>query len=337
MDGTDKKDLFAAQTTVSLALESWDRFKTPIFRVEPNLLGAVHSFTYQGRTIDITLPTISEAANIARVKLDHWRDQDGNGQVEPLDYLIHSVDVSVSLPDVHLFPSAILELPPNAVEVVTPEEQRRLATVVQGVTPLASGAFDLWIRCVRWKTGSSLLGRVAVAEVDTGWTTRLRDVNSGKTVWISAATLASPARFAISKTHWDSINRALTAGDAPPLSVDLLFDAEMHIEAGDFRRAVIDAAVAAEAYIRTMVRDTLPGALGDEAREFKTIREVLNNLFPKALLKRSKATCKVTMELHKIFDDRNKIVHGGKVADLSVGKCREHVAAVRELIADHLE
>lgn len=336
MIDTDKNDPFAESATASLTLKSWDRFKTPNLRVEPNLLGAFHSFAHHGKSVKISLPTAAEADNADRVKLDHWRGRDSDGQLEPADYLIHSVDVSVSLPGTQTFPSAVLEQPPNAFDMISPDEQQKLNRLSDYTGQIALEAFDLWMRCVRWKTGLGRFGRAAVVGPETGWKTRLCDTSSGKTVWIGKVTFIVSARPSVTSKQWETIASALVAGESPPVFVDLLFDAEMHIEAGDFRRAVIDVAVAAEVYIRSTVRSVLPGEMGEESGQFMPITKVLRTLFPKALTLLGKTACRVCSELREIFIDRNKTMHGG-VADLSKEKCDRYTALVRTLVADRLK
>ena len=46
---------------------------------------------------------------------------------------------------------------------------------------------------------------------------------------------------------------------------------------------------------------------------------------------------KPSSELHKTWDDRNDIMHSGTVDNLSSEKCLRYVAAVRKLIADHIQ
>lgn len=340
MSETPEKDFAHPNTTVSLTLKSWGRFKTPNLRVDPGLLGACHSFAYKGKSIKISLPIASEVANADRIKLDHWREREGDRQLEPMDYLIHSVDVSVAIPGLHILPTAVLEQPANAFDIISPDEQNRLELLATTAGQLALEAFDLWIRCVRWKTGFAQFGRAATVGPETGWGIRLRDASSDKMVWIGTHSFVSPARSAISPVHWANMDTALAAGDSPPVFVDLLMDAEMHMEAGDFRRSVIDASIALETYVRTVVQSTLPDGIGEAARRFideGNIRPVLERLFPEALDKRGKAGFKAPSELHQILNDRNSIMHSGSVDALSREKCVRYVAAVRKLTADHIQ
>ena len=339
MHETPEKNLVHPDAKVALKLQSGSRYKTPNLRVDASLLGAAHSFTHQERTIKISLPALSEASDAERVTLDHWRGGDGDGQLIPLDYLIHSVDVSVSLPELHTLPSAVLDRPINAYEVVTEEEQIRLEELVTTAGRIALEAFDLWIRCVRWKTGVGRFGLAPAVGSETGWGNRLRDATTGKMVWRSKIKFTVPAFTVVSSGEWESIGKTLTVGQSPPVFVDLLFDAEMHIEAGDFRRAVIDTAVAAETCIRTVVRTSLPRGLGEAAGRLialGNIRQVLQHLFPEALAVLGKEGYKLSPELHKIFDDRNAIMHSGIVHDLSREKCLSYAMEVRRLIADHV-
>ena len=324
MSETHEKESMDRNTTVLLALKSWDRFKTPNFRVDPGLLGAFHSFVHQGRQVKVSLPQESEVNNTDRVKVDCWRGGDREGEMEPLNYLIHSVDVSGVLPGETVFPSAVLAQPANALDLFTPEEQERLELLAATSGQLALAAFDLWIRCVRWKSGLSRFGRAATMGPETGWGNSLRDARTGNSVWLGKHRFVSPARSAISPVHWGSIGSALAAGESPPVFVDLLFDAEMHIEAGDFRRAVIDAAVAAETYVRTVVRSTLPSGLGRKAAqviERQNIGNVLEHLFPEALALLGKPGYKPPSELKDMLITRNSIMHSGHVDDLSREKC----------------
>lgn len=333
MPDIPEKHLADANVTVSLALKSWNRFKTPNLRVDPGLLGADHSFTHQGKSLKISLPATSEAADAKRVEVDYWRGRGGDTEKEPAGYLIHSVDVSVSLQGLHTLPSAVLDQPANASDTLAPDQQIQLEQLATTFGQIALEAFDLWMRCVRWKTGFGQFGRAGPVVPETGWGNRLRDASSGKMVWIGKQRFVSPARSAISPVHWANIRHALVGGDSPPVFVDLLFDAEMHIEAGDFRRAVIDTVVAAEAYIRTTVRSVLPG----EMTKFMPIKQVLRKLFPKALATLGKAGFKEPDELQDILEVRNAIMHSGNVGVLGREKCLLYVATVRKLITDHVQ
>lgn len=339
MHDTNKKYLPDTNGKVALTLQSWGRYETPNLRVDPGLLGAAHSFDHEGTAIKVSLPNASEATDNDRVTLDHWRGKAGDGQLEPMDYLIHSVDVSGSIPGLHTLPSAVLVQPTNLADVIAAGDRIRLERCASTAGQLALKAFDLWIRCIRWKTGLARFGRTATVGPETGWGNRLRDASTGKMVWRSEITFTVPSRRSMSSGDWESVGSALTAGQSPPVFVDLLFDAEMHIEAGDFRRAVIDAAIAAETYIRTVVRSTLPIGFGKAAGRFidqGNIRQVLHHLFPEALAMRGNAGYKPSSALQKIFDDRNNIMHSGSVHDLNREKCLSYVKEVHKLIADHV-
>ena len=123
MIDTNKKDTSGESATVSLTLMAWDRFKTSNLRVEPSLLGAAHTFSHQGRSVKVSLPAAEETTDGARVKLDHWQGRNTEGQPNPADCLIEYVDVSVSLPGTQTFPSAVLEQPPHAFDMISPDEQ----------------------------------------------------------------------------------------------------------------------------------------------------------------------------------------------------------------------
>ena len=109
---------------------------------------------------------------------------------------------------------------------------------------------------------------------------------------------------------------ALDAGESPPIFYDLLYSAMARLERGDLRLTIIDAAVAAETFMRKAVQAGLSAGLDASLEEYSEdtgIRQVVNTYFPKCLDTEQRDTFKKTIKsnLHKLFDDRNDIMHLG--------------------------
>jgi hypothetical protein len=130
----------------------------------------------------------------------------------------------------------------------------------------------------------------------------------------------------------------LQAGDDPPLHFELLLDAQMNLARNDTRRAIIDAAVAAETYIRATVLGALPPGVGPETQSIldeANLRPILTKAFPEAeqRLGRQARPKDVISRIHKLLDARNKVVHKGLMRDEYVRDCAKYLEAVSELVA----
>lgn len=330
-----------AMADIPVELEGWTAFHTPNLSIEPSLVGARHRFSFEGCTVTVGLPNAPrpDLDDQETISFSSWREVDG--KKVPLMYSIGEVQVTVSIAGSHSLPSEMLDRPPNAFDLLVESRQRGLNALAMEHYLIAERAFDRWARTLRWKTGQWEILRDRAPGLATGWGTTLRHATTAKRLWVHHDTIVVHLKRAVTQDQWKLVQASLQAGEESAVFVDLLLDAEMHFAASDLRRAIIDAAVAAETYIRSTVQQTLPTGLGECARELvdeANVRPVMTKVFPESLKQLGAPSVdKGTMsDVHKLLDARNKLLHTGLVLGVDSARCEKYVRAVRTLLAGRL-
>ncbi|WP_343733535.1 hypothetical protein [Acidovorax sp.] len=321
----------------TLNLKSWNRFRTPNLSVCTELLGRSHTFIYEGRRITVKLPRApagKKDESSDRLSLVSWRP---NGEdIIPLQYNIYSVDVSIDIDEEFRLPPEILTRNPNALDLLTTEQSTSLDRCTDESHFLSLRAFDFWTRMMRWQTEQHLIGRDDPNSPLTGMATYLVDKQSGKEVWIGTHRMTLHMSPEISEDVWCATQSLLSEVDRIPVSVDLYFDALYHLHIGDLKRAISDAAVAAESHVRAVVQEAMPDGAGPELRRLvdeANIRPIIERVYGEALsLADSPGKFEIPSGIHKLFDYRNKVLHKGAVEGLTEDRCRKLIASVRELL-----
>ena len=190
---------------------------------------------------------------------------------------------------------------------------------------------------MRWKTGLWDIGREQSAGADTGWGTTLRDAESGRRIWTHHEPMLILLSASVSRDQWIAAGAAMASNQEPPVHEELFLDAHMHLALGEIRRAVVDAAVAAEVYIRSIVQAALPVDTGERARDLvdeANIRPVMTKVFPESLARLGKAALDkgTAAAIHQLLDDRNKVMHVAAQTRVNADKCATYLQAVRTLI-----
>jgi hypothetical protein len=329
-------------------LTSWNRFRTRNLGVAPELLGQAHVFTFDGHGIAISLPSDESLPADAkqgegfigdRLSVNSWqRAQDGGLQIRRVD--VHNVDVVVDIPGRTAVPEEALNRPIRADQLFSEQQQKHLDKLASKYGNIARRAFDLWIRTMRWKADDSRIGVPEVRDAETGWGTRIREKTTQKDVWAETQIFVVPAESIVTIEVWNEVSATLDSGHYPSIYCDLLYDAMAHLERGDLQRAVVDAAVAAETYMRTIVQQGFPDDLDASLQEYineANIRPVFKKLFPAHLdTPQNKIPKALNSNLHKLFDDRNKIMHfmhSGQKKAITAQDCHKYIRTVRALIS----
>ena len=324
---------------VELSLASWNRFLSRNLSIHPDLIGATHEFTYEQSRITITLPSskhLPDEPNRGELlTFNYYREVGGNNI--PLQYWVHAVDVTVSIPTKVSVPKEILDGPPNAFKVVSEKQQEHLNGLTVTYVIVAEKAFDLWLRTLRWKCDNSAIGRPEIMGFESGWSTYLIAKPNAQRIWIAPKVLHSKGSKMLTPVVWEEVRRSLISGDTPPIYIDLIMDATEHIKLGDRQRAVVDMAVACESFLRTLVAESLPHGLQNSIVTYvddANIRPVLDKFVTDILdLTQQKALKKIRSRLHELFDLRNKLVHKGTGALVTIEKCHEYLEVAKKLIA----
>ena len=324
---------------VELELFFWSRFRTRNFAVEPELLSRSHEFDFEQHKVSVTLPSTDDLSEKAtqgeQVSVGCYREIDD--QKIPLEFNVHTVDISIFLPNKLNFPAEILSRPPKAYDLFSENQRKSLDVQTERGGQVAERAYDLWIRILRWKCNNSRIGRPEIHGAETGWATYLIDQTTNKPVWASPAVFMVKGYKRVTVVEWDEVGKALEQGLKPPVFYDLMFDGEEHLNIGDLHRGVVDLAVACEDFMRNAVMQHLPKGLNNELRRYideAHIRQVLNYFFPEVLNEDGrKLLKKINSDLQKLFTARNDILHCGRMEDLTLNTCQKFLDVTRKLIS----
>jgi hypothetical protein len=136
--------------------------------------------------------------------------------------------------------------------------------------------------------------------------------------------------------EWNKAAAHLSRLDSSPLHIALKHDAQEFLELGDFRRSLIDLAVACETFLRKVVLERLPAGLAPNVWKFVeegNINQFAANFFPALLrdevAKRYRKTIKE--ELASLFAKRNDIMHRGDTREATEENCQRFLALAGEL------
>ena len=323
-------------TVTSREVKSWTRFVIRHLGAQSDVMGHEHRFAFDQNMITVKLPRIEHVDRgegydeIASVRV---RSADG----KPRDYEILKVDVEVSRGGRLVFPLEVLSQSPNAFDLFSEAEQTHLNEVSSQHQLIAERAFEYWIRIVRWTCDDFSLGRDRGEGFHSGWGTRLADVETGKHVWIPTALFRATSYRTVSLQEWEAIQQSLSAGLYPPAYIEHKHDAEEYVERGDYRRALVDLAVACELFLRAMVVRNLPAELNEKFKKFiedGNINQYVNQFFQEIINEiGNRQFKKIQPELRSLFGRRNDLLHLGKADGVNRQLCERFLKTTKDLLA----
>lgn len=323
--------------THQIKVKSWNRFLTRNLAVKPEVLGSEHRFSFEDRTVSIKIPSIDQVDSgqgydkVASIGARRAVDN------EPLEFYIHKIDVEVSKPDTVSIPSEVLNRPPNAHDPFSDEEQKRLDKVAEQHQSTAEKAFNYWIRIVRWVCDDSRIGRDQVEDFRSGWSTYLIDAESDTKVWIQGQVFHVLGYKTLRVEEWQEIQSKLSLGSQPPIYVEFKHDAEEHIRLGDYKRSLVDMAIACDTFLRFTVLQRLPVELNTKMAAYiekANVHLYINQFFPGIIDKATnKQFKKLTSDLRALFKQRNKLVHMGKDEGIDEKLCLRFLKVTQELLS----
>lgn len=320
-------------------LRSWNRFVTRNFQIKPELIGKFHKFPFKNGIVTIRIPKKTQVDRAARfdevASRGAYRVVDG---VEiPQGYYIHKVDVEVDLSAVASLAPAVLTQHCNAYELVEPAMQEKLNLYCVDHETIAAQAFDYWLSVLRWSANNYAIGRHAVIANNSNWSTYMHEVTSNRKIWIGTACINFPGSRAFTKANWLEAAARLRKGAKAAPYLTILHEAEEYFDRGEYRRALIDMAVATELYIRAVCMSRLPNTLDSYlVRKIDRIgiSELTDQVFPGFLNEEeSKKFTAVKSDLRTMFESRNQVMH---MADYGVANeplCRKFLASAKVLLS----
>lgn len=307
--------------------------------IQPELVGALHEFIFEGYKIRIKLPSKAQIPTepLQGDLLFFNVYKEANGRKIPRDFYVRAVDVEVCVPEPILVTKDILNQPPNAFDIVPETQQAQLNKLTENYGAIAEKAFDFWLRVLRWKCGESAIGRPEIRGSASGWSTYLITEPGGQRIWIAPGISRVKRYKAVTGEIWNHADSALKKGLKPPVFVEFEFDAIEHIQLGDLQRGIVDMAVACETFLRMLVAQSLPSNLNRSVSEYvddTNIRLVLRKFVPEILTATErKQLKKIESKLHELFDVRNDILHKGRIEQLTSRDCHRFLEATSKLLA----
>lgn len=326
-------------TDPKIDLSSWSRFITRNLVVVPEILGLACEFQFEKGKARIEIPaadnltdseTDSSVLRISSYKMKNERKI-------PVSIAVNSVDVLVYLNRRVSLPKEVLTRHPNPIDLLSREQGKLLDELTTAHHDVASRAFDLWIKTLRWKSGKGAIGRPEVHGFESGWGTYLLEKKTKWRFWGTPLRLSIILHKPITLSEWHEVEKSLQLDQKPPVYIDLMFDGIEQFKLGDLQRSIVDLAVACESYMRARVIQNLPSGLTDVVLKYideAPIRRVLDNLFKETLSDNQNSRLKsIRSTLHRLFDARNDILHSGHKEDLTSADCKKYIEATKKLIA----
>lgn len=305
-------------------------FDTSYLCVPTKLLEERHSTKIDDCNVTIVLPKLdeeNEGTDAQRISKAQGRTLK-NKQIVTA-YHVFEVTVEVAPINPVVIPEKFFDGKKRRYDLLGKDE-KQLDLIGSTSIRTAIKAYALWNRLLRWKTLSPLVGR---PRFDEGYPSHgeLWEVESNRFI----TTHNEPMEFfrgtPIQLKVWNEIGRLFSKGNEPPIFLDLYSDARFHLTNNDYRRTVVDLAVACECFLRMQIESRIPKNLPQRMSNHlsdATISKVREVFFPEILDAHERDSLKkIASTLAELFTKRNNIMHDGYVADLQKGDCDRYVKA----------
>jgi len=299
----------------TINLESLHRFQIDYLTVEYALMGMTHVFPFDSATVTVALPgPESISNNLHEFSIAHrrsYREEDHKQIILTVD--INAIQIEVKIGDTITLPSAVLKQKPHTTELIPEADKVRLKAIGERVDEIAHEAFEYWISIMRWRCDNHRIGRPPLPGPRVLWQNTLRDTESKCYVWSISGITEILMTTEITATGWAHAQTSLQAREEVPVYILLLDDARENLNRHDYRRSIIDLAIACEVFMRMMVLRAIPENLDADMRamiEGANINQYLKKFLPNLLTEDRKSSFrKLANDLGSLFDLRNKIMH----------------------------
>lgn len=324
------------------AVSSFDLYNVT---VEASLLGRRHKFVYEGKTVNVSLPTKREID-----RSDVFQDGEADGlpskgykagsSQKPNDptpieaYKVAVAIVKVDIPDGFRVSKRAAHSDGRLYQSMTKSEQKRVHDTLEDCGETARRAFQFWLRIFRWKSRSGLIGRPATENLDEKWGLAFVDAKTGEGLGFGIEHMTLNVNNAVTLSDWKAIHRATKAGKEPPVWCELIFEGETAQWNGNLRGAALYYAIACETYLRSQFLREIPrkpdANVTEVIENHINVRPILRwyrRRQPGHLKKPEWSTVQKLMEM------RNQIAHKGASVGISPSDCAKYLQASRALIS----
>jgi hypothetical protein len=314
---------------------SWDQFVVRGLSVKPELLGWSHEFAFTGARIKITLPGLDRVTersdDYALVTPGSRKASDGT----VLEFDVHRVNVTADLRRVAVVAPESLERPPVLYELYEEPERQRMKELCYEHRKCSEAAFKYWLSILRWKLDDFRIGRSVLLKSESGWGTYLHDEESNHPVWISNGVFVVEGRRVADANEWRAVELYLQTEKPPPIYASMRYDAQESLYHRDYRKSLIELAMACELFLRQKVLQCLPEKLSPtlvETIEELNINQYVSKHFRAILSEEGKGEFgRLSKELSSLFRKRNKLLHMGEIEPATRENCDRFLEITRRL------
>jgi hypothetical protein len=201
----------------------------------------------------------------------------------------------------------------NQFGLIEKSEQLSLDRICDSTFELAVEAYEYWLSVLRWKTESYRIGRDVIVGNAAGTAPTLCTVEPHKKIWGAPIIVTFEGVHRTTVQEWDAAANILVVRKDIPPHIALLQDAQEYQRRTDYRRSIIDIAIACEVFLRSRVLSSLPNGITPAITasiESINISQFIAKFFPDLLDAKGKTEFKrLSKHLTSLFDARNKIMH----------------------------
>jgi hypothetical protein len=315
--------------------KTWTRFVTTNFCVTAEIMGSIHEFDFDNHHVSVKLTWPEQAGrdagydNVATVALSRASNE------EVLSYRVRKVDVEIAVREPISVPEEALSKPPKQVEHFSEEQQQVADRICDRHSELADRAFQYWLEMIRWASGAALIGQPSISGFESGWSTYLMESSTNHRVWASTVLLGVYRETEVTKEHWGIAAEHLRNGDDLPMHLRFLHDAGSSARHGQYKKAIIEIAMACEIYIRYAVFEFIPVSTPAELVRYieeANINKYASHFF-KSLVDESQISDykNILKEISSLMSRRNSYVHMGQMDQADDALCQRFIYVAKKL------
>ncbi len=300
----------------------------------------MHEFEFENHHVSVKLPRPEHADRDERYDDVATVSSSRADTKEALSYRVQKVDVEIAVPEPISVPEEALSNPPKQFEHFSEEQKKSADGVCNQHSELAEKAFQYWLEMIRWASGAALIGQPSISGFESGWSTYLMESATNHRVWASPIMLTVYREYEVTKEHWEIAAEHLRNSDELPMHLRFFHDAVTSTRHGQYKKAIIEIAMACEIYLRYAVFEFIPERTPEELVKYieeANINKYASQFF-KSLVDESQISEYKTIlkEISSLMSRRNSYVHMGQMDSADNALCQRFITAAKRLFTIQL-
>jgi hypothetical protein len=213
-------------------------------------------------------------------------------------------------------------------------EQNRARSLLANTDSTSRGAFQYWLRVMRWKTRNGLIGQPGLAALERGFGGSLIHKKTKAHIGYGMQRFTVRAEHVVTEQEWRQVGDAAKKNHESPIWCEILFDGEYFATSGNPRAALAYYAFASEVFMRSCFMNELPENANQNVREVIDRHVNARAILQRYIAREFRGTLKgnTISNLHQLFDRRDDIVHRGKAGNLPAEELVRFRNAARDLL-----